>query len=391
MIFVARTADGETVTYRDTKRWLWLLSVMSPAVPMLVAFLVWKTSNPLWSLAILGFYFGMVPVLDAVFGEDASNPPDVIVEAMAADSFYRTLLFISVPVFYASFLTVAWVLGTVELPWWAFLALAVGAGTASGAGLTVGHELGHKPGKAEAFAAKLVNALTGYAHFCIEHNRGHHVMVATPEDAASSRMGETVWQFALREIPGAAHRGWQLERARLAKKGLPFWHWRNDLLQGYALTAGIAFGLVLAFGWIMVPFLLVHHVIGWLQLTFANYVEHYGLARQKLDNGRYESCQPHHSWNTNHIMSNLMLFHLQRHSDHHANPLRPYQALRNFDDLPRLPSGYPGCYVLAAIPPLWFRVMDPKVMAWAGGNLARTNHVAGWKPRLGPARNDVSG
>ena len=178
-------------------------------------------------------------------------------------------------------------------------------------------------------------------------------------------LGESIYRFALREIPGAALRGWRLERERLRRKGLPFWSLHNDLLQGYAITLAVALILVWQFGWIMIPFLIVHHPVGWLQLTFANYVEHYGLLRGKLKSGRYEPCQPRHSWNTNHIVSNLMLFHLQRHSDHHANPLRPYQALRNFDDLPRLPSGYPGSFVLAAVPPLWFGVMDPKVLHWA--------------------------
>ena len=120
--------------------------------------------------------------------------------------------------------------------------------------------------------------------------------------------------------------------------------------------------LLAIFGWIMVPFLLIHHFYAWYGLTQANYVEHYGLLRQKLPNGRYELPEPRHSWNTNHIYSNLISFHLQRHSDHHANALRPYQALRDFDDLPRLPSGYPGSFGLAVIPPLWFKVMDPKLM-----------------------------
>ncbi|MEZ5872742.1 MAG: alkane 1-monooxygenase [Nitratireductor sp.] len=381
MIFVARTSDGGEVSYRDNKRYLWILSVLSPAIPMLVSLQVWQTANPLWALAILVSYFGAIPLLDAVFGEDPYNPPEAVIEAMAADPWYRMLLFVSVPVFYASFLTTAFVVGSIDLPVWAVAALALGAGTASGAGLTVGHELGHKPNRLDAMAAKFVNALTGYGHFCIEHNRGHHVDVATPLDPASSRMGESVWQFAIREIPGAARRGWLLERARLERKGLFFWHWRNELLQGYAITMSMAFALTWAFGWIMLPFLLLHHGAGWLQLTFANYVEHYGLLRQKLSNGKYEACQPRHSWNTNHIMSNLMLFHLQRHSDHHSNPLRPYQTLRNFSDLPSLPSGYPGCYVLAAFPPLWFRVMDPRVMAWAGGDISLTNHVPGWTPR----------
>jgi alkane 1-monooxygenase len=296
-----------------------------------------------------------------------------VIEQLSEDQFYRALLFASVPVFYASFLASIWAVTSLDLPLWSSIALIVGAGVASGSGLTVGHELGHKPNALDQMGAKLINALTGYAHFCIEHNRGHHMMVATPEDPASARLGENVYRFALRELPGTAVRGWAMEQERLVKKGVGFWSWRNDLLQGYALTLAIAAALAWAFGWIALPFIILHHFIGWLQLTFANYVEHYGLLRVKKPNGRYEPCQPHHSWNTNHIASNLMLFHLQRHSDHHANPLRPYQALRNFNELPRLPSGYPGCYKLALIPPLWRRVMDPKVMAWAGGDLAKVN------------------
>ncbi|NJR14187.1 MAG: alkane 1-monooxygenase, partial [Phyllobacteriaceae bacterium] len=191
----------------------------------------------------------------------------------------------------------------------------------------------------------------------------------------------SVYAFALRELPGAARRGWAAEAKRLSVKGHTFWSWHNDLLQAYALTAVIAAVLISLGGLIMLPFLLVHHLVSWLQLTLANYVEHYGLLRARRDNGRYEPCEPRHSWNTNHIVSNLMLFHLQRHSDHHANPMRPYQTLRNFDELPRLPSGYPGSFVLAVIPPLWRKVMDPKVMAWAGGDITKTNHIAGYRPR----------
>jgi alkane 1-monooxygenase len=121
------------------------------------------------------------------------------------------------------------------------------------------------------------------------------------------------------------------------------------------------------------PFIVIHHFYAWYGLTQANYVEHYGLMRQRLPNGRYELPEPRHSWNTNHIYSNLISFHLQRHSDHHANALRPYQALRDFREVPRLPSGYPGSFGLAAIPPLWFKVMDPKLMEWAGGDLTKIN------------------
>jgi len=373
MIFIATSRSGDRIEYRDEKRGLWILAVLSPSLPGLAAVAYLMSGNPWWVLAPIVFYYGIYVAIDHLVGVDPNNPPEEVVEAMASDHYYRILLFLSVPVFWFSFLACAVAAGQDGTPFWAWLGLAMSAGISSGTAITVGHELGHKLNRIDQWGAKLANAVSGYGHFCIEHNRGHHVHVATPEDPASARLGESLWRFALREIPGTAVRGWRMERERLARKGLSFWHWRNDILQGYAITLAVDLALIAGFGWTMIPFLILHNLIGWLHLTFANYVEHYGLKRDVKPDGRYGPCEPRHSWNTNHIVTNLFLFHLQRHSDHHANPLRPYQALRSFDDLPTLPSGYPGTFLLAAIPPLWFRVMDPKVLAWAGGDPARTN------------------
>ena len=374
MIFVAETKTGERIEYKDTKRYLWLLSLSVPIVPIACAWLYFQLGQSPWVMLIpLLYSYVMIPVLDLILGEDHSNPPAEIVEKMAEDNYYRILLHVSVPLFWLALLTSAWMVGTQDLPWWAILAITVSAGYTSRTAITVGHELGHKPNKTDKFFALMANAVSGYGHFCVEHNRGHHTWVATPEDPASARFNESVYAFARRELPGALKRGFEHERERMNKKGLSFWHWRNETLQGYAVTIVVNLALILAFGWIMIPFLLVHNFIGWYALTEANYVEHYGLKREKLANGKYEPCQPHHSWNTNHIVSNLMLFHLQRHSDHHANPMRPYQSLRNFEELPRLPSGYPGTFLLAAIPPLWFKIMNPKVLAWADGDMERVN------------------
>lgn len=373
MIFVTTTKSGDRVVYRDSKRWLWILSVLAPSLPGLAAAAYLASGNAWWVLVPVVFYYGVFVAADHLIGIDPNNPPEDVVEQMASDNYYRVLLFISVPVFWFSFLLSAIAAGQADTPFWAWLGLALSAGVSSGTAITVGHELGHKLNRLDQWGAKLANAASGYGHFCIEHNRGHHVHVATPEDPASGRLGESLWRFALREIPGTAVRGWQMERDRLARKGLGFWHWRNDILQGYAITLVADIALVAAFGWSMVAFLIIHNAIAWFHLTMANYVEHYGLKRDLRPDGKYGPCEPRHSWNTNHIVTNLMLFHLQRHSDHHANPLRPYQALRSFDHLPTLPSGYPGTFLLAAIPPLWFRVMDPKVLAWAGGDLAKVN------------------
>ena len=375
MIFVSQARNGDRIEWRDKKRYLWIISVLAPAVPALGALLMVWSGNPLWSALAVVFYYGFIPLADTVVGEDPNNPPVEILDQLTEDRWYRILLFAAVAIQWISFAITFWVIGTVAAPWWSVLLLTIGLGIASGSSLTVGHELGHKPHRLDRWGAKLACALTGYAHFCIEHNRGHHVMVATPEDPASSKYGESLWAFVLREIPGAARRGWACEKQRLAKKNLPFLHWRNDLLQGYAIALAVGMVLVLSFGLFVLPLLVLHHSIGWFNLTLANYVEHYGLMRERLPNGKFGPCEPHHSWNTNHIVSNLFLFHLQRHSDHHANPLRPYQALRNFDRLPQLPSGYPGSFLLALFPPLWFKVMNPKVLAWAEGDLNRINRL----------------
>lgn len=388
MVFSTTSKSGKRITYRDPKRRLWVLSVMAPSLPGLAALAYLASGNAWWVLAPVAFYYAILVAADHLLGVDPNNPPEEIVEQMASDPFYRVLLFISLPVFWFSFLACAIAAAQPGTPIAAYLGLALSAGISSGTAITVGHELGHKPNRLDQWGAKLANAVCGYGHFSIEHNRGHHVQVATPEDPASARLGESLWRFALREIPATAVRGWAMERARLARKGLGFWHWRNDILQGYAITLVAAFALILIFGPVLIPFLLINGLVGWLHLTFANYVEHYGLKREMRADGRYGPCEPHHSWNTNHIITNLMLFHLQRHSDHHANPLRPYQALRSFDDLPTLPSGYPGCFLLAAIPPLWFKVMDPKVIAWAKGDMSRANldpskskaYAAKWQP-----------
>jgi alkane 1-monooxygenase len=379
VIFVSSRNGREGIEYRDTKRHLWLISVVAPIVPGFGAAMLMLIGNLAWAAFAIVFYYVVLPIADTIVGEDPNNPPEEIVEKLSTDNFYRVLLYLSIPIYYASFLLSAVAIGTMTLPWWAFLLVTLGAGISSGTALTVGHELGHKNSGVDRWAARFITALTGYGHFCIEHNRGHHVHVATFDDPASARLGESLFRFALRELPGTARRGWALERERLARKGLPVWSSRNEVLQGYAITALTALILIGLFGWIMVPFLLLHHPFGWFHLTMANYVEHYGLLRQRRPDGRVEPCQPRHSWNTNHIISNLMLFHLQRHSDHHANPMRPYQALRDYEDLPRLPVGYAGCFVLAACPPVWFAIMDKKALAWADGHLTRLNVDPKWR------------
>jgi len=280
--------------------------------------------------------FIMGPELDWLFGEDENNPPEMLVPQLENDAYYRLLTYLTIPLHYLTFIAVAIWVGTQGLSWWDFVCLTIAAGFADGFAINTEHELGHKRTTLETWLAKIVLEVPAYGHFWIEHNRGHHRDVATPDDPASARMGESIYRFARREIPGAFDRAWMLEHERLCRKGVPAWSLQNEVLQSYIITVVLQLGLIAAFGWIMLPFLLIHNVFAWWVLTSANYIEHYGLLRDKQPDGKYERCQPHHSWNTKHKYSNLLLFHLQRHSDHHANPTRRYQSLRHFPGLPSL-------------------------------------------------------
>jgi alkane 1-monooxygenase len=356
-------ANGETTSYVDRKRWLWTLPVSFILLPIISIWLHASTGNGAWLFLPLLTTYVVSPAIDALFGEDRNNPPEEVVRQLDQDLYYRRLTYAVVPLHYITLVTCAWYAGTQELSMWAFVGVALVAGMTAGLAINTAHELGHKNTKLEKLLAKIVLAVPAYGHFTIEHNRGHHSRVSTPDDCSSARMGENIYQFALRDIPGALRHGWQCEKERLNNRGKSAWHHENQVLRAHAFSLAIAVLLTLAFGWLVIPFLVIHHLFAYWQLTSANYVQHYGLLRQKDENGKYERCQPHHSWNCNYIFSNLALFHLERHSDHHANPLRRYQSLRNFDDLPQLPSGYFGVYLLAYVPQLWFKIMDRRLLA----------------------------
>ena len=363
------------VEYRDKKRYLWILSVFLPLVPLLWIY-IYTLTGYTWLFAVpLFIAYVMIPVFDWWFGEDTDNPPEAIVPQLEDDRYYRYLTWITVPLHLVVLVVMAWFVASYELSTGSVLLLALITGMYSGLGVNTAHELGHKKTVLEKTLAKIALSVPAYGHFCIEHNRGHHIYVAQPMDPASARMGESIYKFAVREIPGTFRGAWSSEKDRLARLSKKTWSSSNGILQSYAISVILQGSLIVAFGWIMVPFLLIHNLWAWFQLTSANYVEHYGLLREKDANGRYQRCLPHHSWNANYIVSNIVLFHLERHSDHHAYPARRYQSLRNFDDIPQLPNGYFGMYLLAYVPWLWFKVMDKRLLTLPHikGDLSKIN------------------
>lgn len=359
--------------WADRRRYWWLASLAVPMLP-LAGLAGWRvTGAEAWFWLTPVVLYLAVPLLDHLLGEDETNPPEALVPELEQDRWYRWLTWATVPVIWLTVAIAAWAAVEGGLGGFGWLGLALSAGWAGGAGINVGHELGHKKGALETWLGRAALAPPCYGHFIVEHVRGHHRDVATPEDPASSRLGENYYRFMTREIPGAFRRAWALERERLAAQGRGPWHPSNHNLQAWALSVLFWAPLLLWLGPALLPFLLLQAAFAYSLLSAANYVEHYGLQRLRGADGRYERCAPRHSWNSNRVISNLLLYQLQRHSDHHAWPARRYQSLRHFDEAPQLPTGYFGMFLVAMVPPLWRRVMDPRVLAHAGGDEARIN------------------
>jgi alkane 1-monooxygenase len=368
----------EESTWRDPKRYAWLLGLVVPLLPFGTWGLVEATG-----LGVLWFYgpvlvFGIFPLLDLAIGMDARNPPESVIKWLEQDRYYRWCTYAYIPVQYGGLVLSCWLWSSGKLSTIEDIGLALTVGMVSGIAINTAHELGHKRDSLERWLSRVALAQSGYGHFFIEHNRGHHVRVATPEDPASSRLGESFYAFLPRTVIGSLRSAWELELTRLRRVGASPLSPRNDILNAWAMTVVLFAALTLGFGLVVLPLLLLQAVVGFSLLEVVNYLEHYGLLRQQREDGRYERTRPEHSWNSNSAASNVLLYHLQRHSDHHANPIRRYQALRHVQEAPQLPTGYAGMILLAMIPPVWRAVMDHRVLEHYDGDI----ELANLAPRL---------
>jgi alkane 1-monooxygenase len=401
---------GSTEAWKDKKRYLWLLGLMVPGFGILAV--VAYAYTDWWWLLLAGpaLVNVIIPVFDLVFGLDSSNPPDEVIEALENDKYYRWVTYLYLPlqflIMFAVFYLVSvgnpilWLTDLFGITGWVGdhlghdlvrsmaveghsdltvlekVLIVFSAAGVQGIGINTAHELGHKKESVERWLSKIALAQSFYGHFYIEHNRGHHVRVATPEDPASSRLGETFYEFWPRTVSGSLKSAWGLEAKRYRRKGTHPFHIGNEVLNAWAMSVVLFAGLIAWLGVGIAPYLLLNVVFGFSLLEVVNYLEHYGMLRQKVGpegRQRYERVAPRHSWNSNNRVTNVFLYHLQRHSDHHANPVRRYQALRDFEEAPVLPCGYAGAIVIAVFPPIWRRVMDKKVLAHLGGDITMAN------------------
>ncbi len=320
-----------------------------------------------WTFALPIYAFGLVPLSELFFKPNPSNLNKAELEMVKHDRIYDYLLYLTVPVqfglvFFFSYLVSLGEMSLVELiggTW------TVGIGC-SVLGINVAHELGHRNKKYEQWMSKALLLTSLYMHFFIEHNRGHHANVSTPEDPASSRRGQTLYAFWIRSVALSYLSAWKIENRRLRKKGVAVISLQNEMLLYHFVQVAFVALIYALFGLQAMLLFVVAAVAGFLLLETVNYIEHYGLQREKEDHGRYERVKAHHSWNSDHPVGRLLLFELSRHSDHHYRAGRKYQVLRHIDNTPQMPTGYPGMMILALVPPLWFAVMDPLVDKYSG-------------------------
>lgn len=260
-----------------------------------------------------------------------------------------------------------WAVSTTPLAWWEFAAFAVIMGEYGGfVGIVTAHELMHRNRAGKRQLAFLMLSLVGYSHFAIEHVYGHHRRVATPDDPATARRGESLYAFLPRTIFGGFVSAWGLEKERLARIGASAWSWRNNILRWWSFTVALGVALYWLLGPLSLLLFVIQSAIAIVALETINYTEHYGMERELRPDGSYARVKPEHSWNSSHILSNINMFNLGRHSDHHYQSNRPYYKLRHYEDVPQFPHGLAGMIMMAMVPPLWFRVMDRELDSYQG-------------------------
>ena len=342
---------------------------------MLPYLFVILASSALWygythaSLYYFGFIVTYVIVLIADFlvGEDAPNPAPEEVSILEKERYFTMITELFVPVQIAFFVFCMYLLLTRPLTILESIGIFTTMGVISGAfGVTIAHELGHKNSKRKRFLAQALYTMASYGHFYIEHNKGHHVRVATPDDPATAKYKENFYHFYLNTVIGSWLSAWKIEKKRLLSQNKSAFvvsnrmFWYLFIPFSIALLCGLS-GYIWKDGFFStgVVFFFAQSFIAFSLLELVNYVEHYGLARKKISEGRYEKVNPTHSWNANQLLTNAFLFHLQRHPHHHEKPNINYQCLKTIEKSPQLPFGYAAATLLALFPPLWFKIMNP--------------------------------
>ena len=340
--------------YRAIK---YLLAFTSPAI----AWISFHYSG-IYSFALVIYAFLVIPIIELFIKPDHSNVNANDEKELLKAPFFNILIYAMVPAHYFLLLKFFSVMKITTVNSVAFYGHILTMGILCGIiGINIAHELGHRSSSFEKILAKSLLLTSLYMHFYIEHNRGHHKRVATPDDPASARKGEMIYIFWIRTIIFSYFSAWQLELKKLRKNKQSFFSWQNEMLRFHYIEFIFIFCIYYYFGITVMLSFIAAAIIGILLLEMVNYIEHYGLSRQPSGDGNFEKVMHYHSWNSDHLIGRLLLFELSRHSDHHHKASKPYQLLNSWEGSPQMPTGYPGMMILTLFPPIWFRVMHRKI------------------------------
>ena len=308
------------------------------------------------------YAFVIIPILELIFPVDTTNLTSEEVDSKLKRKVFDWLLYLNIPVVYGLVIYGLVEVTTSQIETYELIGLILSVGIVLGVnGINVGHELGHRQQTNERFLGKALLLPSMYMHFYIEHNHGHHLHAATPEDPATARYNQSVYSFWFTSITRQYVSAWYIQRKLLKNQRLSFFSLKNDMLWYHIIQIGYLSLVFYFFGFIGLLFAFTAALVGFLLLETVNYIEHYGLLRLKKDSGRYERVKEIHSWNSNHVIGRIVLYELTRHSDHHYKSAKKYQVLDCHDDSPQMPFGYPTSMVLAMFPPLWFSIMNKRV------------------------------
>ena len=330
------------------------------SIPTVALFGLFFQNYWVWATPI--FAFVCIPILELIFPVDTSNLDGDTVESKVKNKVFDWLLYLNLPIVFGIVIYGLYLVSATPLETYEFIGLVFSVGIVLGVnGINVAHELGHRQKTNERFLGKALLLPSFYMHFYIEHNYGHHLNAATPEDPATAKYNQSVYSFWITSTIRQYFSAWRIQNKLLKNSGNSFWSFKNDMLWYTILQLTYLAIVILAFGTSALLFAFASGIVGFVLLETVNYIEHYGLMRLQTKSGRYERVKEIHSWNSNHMIGRIVLYELTRHSDHHFKSSKKYQVLDCHEESPQMPFGYPTSMVLSMIPPLWFKIMNKRV------------------------------
>jgi alkane 1-monooxygenase len=307
------------------------------------------------------YTFVFIPILESNTKEYLNEYSDDEKKSRNLDPFFDFLLYLNIPIVYGIFFVSLNTLLNTDSAYEIIGIILSASIVMATNGINVGHELGHRKSLFSRTCSKLLYLPCHYMHFFIEHNYGHHINVATPDDPATAKYKQNLYSFWISSVTKTYLSAWRIQLKLLRVSKQSFISLKNDMIFYTLFQISFLILIYLNYGLIITIYSVFMSVVSFLFLETINYVEHYGLLRRIKSNGRYERVKPNHSWNSNHTIGRITLYELTRHSDHHFKSSKKYQVLESIEDSPQLPYGYPTSILISFFPPLWFRIMNPLV------------------------------